>query len=235
MNGGDERYTSTESEEKALLASLRPTLDDALARERGPMAWWRSRPTPARAAVVALMALGLPIGLTALAGSAFTPAQSVAERAVLIGLSGFAVLLAVVLAMRPLYRPPLSRAVAVATLAATLLSPIAVGILAYASHGAGPIGPAACLGMGLVLSLPGVALVSASARSPQLGATAFAAGAAAGFGGYLAIGLHCPHLEAQHVLVTHTPIVLALGLLSVVRGFSTRSNNAAGGGLPRRG
>jgi hypothetical protein len=233
MSGGEERYTGTESDEQALLASLRPSLDEALTRERGALGWWRSRPTSVRAGLVALLAFGLPIALTATMGTAFTPALTLIERAVLIGLSALALLLAIGLAMRPLHRPPPTRAATRAILAATLIAPLVVAIVAFVSHGAGPVGPAACLGMGLALSLPGLGLVWASARSPQLGATAFAAGTVAGLGGYLAIGLHCPHVEAMHVLVTHAPIVMTLGLLSALRGVSRRPPAATGGAHPR--
>lgn len=234
MSGGDERYRATESDELALLASLRPSLDEALARERGALGWWRSRPTSVRAGLIALLALVLPIAPTIWTGAAFTSALTMAERAVLIGLSGLSLLLAVGLAMRPLHRPPASRAVTRAILATTLLAPVVVAILALVSHGAGSVGPGVCLRMGLALSLPGLGLVWMSARSPLLGPTAFAAGTVAGLGGYLAIGLHCPHVEALHVLVMHAPIVLTLGLLSALRGLSNRATSAAGVS-PRRG
>lgn len=83
-----------------------------------------------------------------------------------------------------------------------------------------------CLTAGLVFAVPAALAVSLVFRrgfALNLAAAGLAAGTVAGLAGLGALELHCPNLNAMHVMVWHVAVVVLSGLAGMLIGwFATR-------------
>lgn len=206
-----------------------PALEAAVARERGPVAWLRSRPTATRTALAALGAGLVPLGVwlawRRVDAAAYPAARLGLDVAVMAGSAA----LALVVAMRPLHRrawPRLLAPVVVAVAAAAVL--VAPSLPpAHADHpaslggtGEGLVTHAmACLAVGVALGLPVLAWLGVLARGDRRTpwVPVATAGALAGLMGSLAVSLHCPLVAPAHLLAGHATVLVPFVLVGLVR------------------
>lgn len=211
-SGRDEGY-----EMDALQASLGATL----ARERGPMAWLRSRPTGLRYVIATLPCVIVPL--------AFALAQPRIDLSFypMARLAGVAILLLALIALalhsrlRPAYRAPASLAslaavTAVATIALVVdaTAPAAHAALPASLEGAGADLLARALGCfltGTGIAIPALVLIGLVDRwSDQRRLSVLLLPLLAGLGGYLALHLHCHLVAPAHLVVGHLSVVIVL-------------------------
>jgi hypothetical protein len=192
------------------LSALEQAIRADLERERGAIAWLRSRSTPAR--------LGLSLGFGALvavltllvAARHDLHVYPMARLLLALGWFGVAAGVCAWLALRPAYLPRPSTAVVVAAAAFALCGPVVVALLPEV-HTSGVRGHAPiCFAIG---SLAGVVALLA-ARAVDRGAHGTGqlvlAAAAAGLLGSVALSLHCPVNHPAHLLLGHATVPFAL-------------------------
>jgi hypothetical protein len=194
----------------------------AISRERGPVAWLRSRPAATRFVLAVLVAATTAIAVLA---AGHGPRRDLSlyplPRLVLaLGLLGGVSLGSIWLVFRPLQLAPLTRA-SVFVLIAGFAVRLALALLPR-THPADPDalavhGPNAleCFTSGAVMGLPLVAFALAASRMPTL-TTRLLAASAAGLLGNLVLELGCPSTDPTHLLEGHAPIVPALVSLAYV-------------------
>ncbi|MEM9193737.1 MAG: hypothetical protein AAGF12_31470, partial [Myxococcota bacterium] len=209
----------------AMLAEIKGKVD----KERGVLAWLRSRPTWLRGLIaVSVLALYpiLDVVLRPRPDLEVYPAERLWMTFAALGLVGFAVALS---SLRPLHRPPLPKALRWSLLAAAVLVPIIVAALpqAHAAHPAaiGGVGseliPKAgtCFSFGAVVALPLFFLIRALDRGTSTLAIVLGAGAA-GVGANLLLQNHCCITHPSHLLVGHASIaVLYVGIALIAVTF----------------
>jgi hypothetical protein len=183
-----------------------------LEKERGLAAWLRSRPTRIRLLLAG--AAGVSILLLAVGFDARPDVRSLpADSTLALLLYSIALLLLAVELLRPMHRPQrpmLARALGYAAFGLPVLVP-------WLLAGDVDAGPAAarsgCLWLGLGVAAPSLMLLGGLDRNPsaRLGPMLLAVSAAA-LVGNLALVLCCPSNNPSHLLRSHAPIGLALGL-----------------------
>lgn len=203
------------------IGALLQRVEGEIARERGTIAWLRSRPTPLRVmlgvAGAALVALGVvllrhrvdlavyPLGRLVAAVGAYALLAGVAVRS----------------ALRPLQQHALPRLFHRTVIAAAVLVPFAVAAspAAHFVHPASLAGagddllPRAvqCFLFGGAVALPALGLLFALDRGAHHAwSTALASAAAAGLIGILALELHCPITHPIHLVAGHATVGAAL-------------------------
>ena len=201
------------------VASLLSQTQLQLSRERGLLAWLRSRQTPLRAALAVSVAL-----IPAAAQLAFSRRHDLGDYPLSRLLLAVVIYLAIVVfatrtLLSPLYRPKSSWALgSAAALAFTLpfiLAALAPAYAQPASHveiqhsflyQAG-----VCLRYGTLLSLPAVLLFVAMDRQLARGRFFLTLTASiGGIAGNFALLLHCPNEQPAHQLVGHATVGLVL-------------------------
>ena len=198
-------------------------LEHKLARETGPRAWLRSRPSRLR---FALALLALPLVL--IAGGLFQQRADLAQYPMLrVALLLCVYFMAIALAVgKELSESPRRDALRdyLGLLAFALLVPVlaAFAPATEASRLANPEGALGCFGYGALLTLPIAALLWAFDRDdrPSLRTVCLSA-AALGLAANLLLELHCANGNATHVLLGHASLGAAwLAAWAVTRRLS---------------
>ncbi len=201
------------------MGALFEQVSAAIARERGPVAWLRSRPSRERMILSAAWAFGL-IALVAALMPRTHFAKVPVERAALV-LASLAVLLALSIRfeLRPLQLPPPSPRTKAGLFVGGLLLPIAFAFLPVPESLAftrytqitdqqATIG---CFIIGCVTGALFVAGLSALDRGKlRSRRAALFAGVMGGVAGNLALELHCPITSPAHLLLGHATVGFAL-------------------------
>jgi len=197
------------------------SLEGALRAESGPRAWLRSRATPVRLLIAALVASAIVTYGGRAAEGGVAPAERPLVWLVAFTLVGFACLSVLV---APLGRPRPPPGVRLAIVLAALALP-----LLYASSSVASLAPASpqqftfaeqalgCFAYGTFLVLPFLFVVWALDRGerPFLGLVA-GVGAVAGLVANVALALHCPNTEPAHIAAGHATIGGALASLGAL-------------------
>jgi len=209
------------------LAALERGLRDHLDRERGPLAWLRSRSRPARV----LLLLGFAVAVAALtwlvAGRAdlatYPRTRMIATLAWFAAAAGAAAWLA----LRPIYLPRPARSTTALVLGFAVLGPLVTAVLPAAPTAAAIIAAEnlwswayGCFACGVTAGLAALLFARAVDRGGSLATGQLAlAAAAAGLVGNAALQLHCPINQPLHLLLGHAtvPLGLLLGALLVRR------------------
>lgn len=191
-------------------------LQAQIARERGPSAWLKSRPTWMRLAFAVAAILGVVLFALLVVPRADLsefPRDRMASTVVLL-----LVLLSLSLhyGLRAMHRkaPPgwLSRTFAVGVLGLLLLT--VLNPLSYQppsklhDHSFLGLTGLRCLAFGCALGLPVYALMRVLDRGAFPEAATFAA-TAAGLTGFFALHMHCPMVAPLHLLLGHAAVLLA--------------------------
>ena len=201
------------------------SLEEAIAAERGPRAWLRSRATPFRLSVaVAVAAIIVGIGGRPRAGGP-VPDASVTW---LIAFS-LAGVVSLWFLIAPLGRPSPPVGARLGLVGATLVFPLGHALTAMApsgsTNGSGFAAQAfACFSYGSFLALPFLVVLWALERSdrPWL-SVLMGLGGVAGLVANTALGLHCANTEPAHLAAGHAAIGAALALLgALVAVYRTR-------------
>ena len=204
----------------ASLDELFHAVESDLARERGLVAWMRSRPTPAR------IALGLALPLTmvllhlALSRRADFFVYPIGRMLAELGLYSALAWAAARQLLRPVHLRS-GQLVALGLAAAALLVPVALalGAPAHEAHAASFAGVGAdfwprafaCFRFGAMLSIPVMVVLTWADRLE--GRRAAFAALAAGMGGLVGnvvLHVHCPLTGLGHLLMGHATIGFAL-------------------------
>ncbi len=198
---------------------LKGVEESIAAAEAKPSFWLKTRATWARrmiagAAALAVVLIG-GVAMTKRDLGALSPAH------LAIALSALGVLLAASLhqALRPMHRPPLPAWARIAIAGLTVAATLTIALLpvpdAHVYPPADGLHVSPCLFYGLLMGLPVYLVLRLLDRSrshaPLLGACA------AGLVGNLALQLHCPRSDTEHLMLGHFTVALAfiagLGLL----------------------
>lgn len=195
-------------------------LFDGLAKqlegERGPRAWLRSRSTFARLALLAALALIVPLWALLLAPRVDLPIYPRLRLAVELIVLASPAVCAWLSCLRPLYRPPLPRWVGPALMAFALGAAITVVALppAHADHPASLLGvgedliprAVACFALGAAWGIPIMLLGILAGRTSRPAPTLFALAALAGM---IGLQLHCPLVSPAHLFAGHATVTIA--------------------------
>lgn len=204
------------------LAPLLGAVESRIAAAEGSPAFWLKSRSSATRRVIAGGAAALIVGLggaLALRGdfASYPPipmAIALGSLATLLGL-------AIHQSLRPLHRPPMSRGARATMVALTLGATFAIALFApseaaddVATHGLlEHVSP--CLFYGLLVGLPLYLVLRLLDRGGAR--TALLAACAAGLIGNLALTLHCPIDDPEHLMLAHAQVaVLFLAGLGVV-------------------
>jgi hypothetical protein len=192
------------------LTALEKAVRADLERERGAIAWLRSRSTPVR--------LGLSLGFAALVALAtlFVAARHdlavypLARLVLTLGWFFVAAGACAWLALRPAYLPRPSIGVVVAVAAFALLGPVLAAILPEVhTNDVGGHAPI-CFAIGTIAGAVALLLARALDRGAHAAGQLVLAAAAAGLVGNLALALHCPVNHPAHLLLGHATVPFAL-------------------------
>lgn len=191
-----------------LYAQLRRRLDE----ERGPTAWLRALPTPARGALLALTAAATVGALVLLSG--VTPTIPSWRWGLGLAVLAIVTFIALATALRPVASAPWprgSRLSAFAGLALGALGAIVIG----STGGWGAASGLRCLFVAAFVAAPVFAMSLVLDRAAWRGALFAALGAA--LVGAFAIQLVCPVAELGHLLVGHFGglVVVTAGLAGI--------------------
>lgn len=190
--------------------------------------WLESRPTWLRRAVAIAAAVAV-VGV----GGAMVVRPDIAEQpvafmAVALGSMGVLLGASLYFALRPLHQPPLPRWLRGVLIGATLASTCALALFApheVPEQSAGLLEHVSpCLFYGLLAGLPVYGLLRLLDRG---GATVALLGAcAAGLTANLALQLHCPRNDLEHLMAAHFAVVLLfVGGLGVVHWLIERARD----------
>ncbi len=182
-------------------------LRERIEADRGPIAWLRARPTPARHALLATSGIAVVTTVTLLTHSTLEDASL--TFVIGLGALGLLAALSMAAALRPLFErgaTPRGRLVSGAGVLAAALGAVAIG----GTDGWGPLGGLSCFWVGAVVGLPvfalSIALDRAGWRGPLFGALS------AGLVGLIAIQIACPATQLTHLLVAHFGALLVATL-----------------------
>lgn len=199
------------------LAATLERVEARIARERGPLAWLRSRPRPGRFALLLVVVL-LEVGYFYLTGRRRDwDVYPVARMAVALAAMGSLVAVALWDLLRPIYLAPRRRWFGLALLGAGLLGPALLALLpelpTLSTRYRGWPSDWICLLGGLVHGLivaAAIALVARDGRQLLYGALA------AAVTGLLVAQVECPYNDRIHLLLGHASIVPAALLVLIV-------------------
>jgi hypothetical protein len=217
-----------EPQEHMDLSSLERAVRADLERERGAVAWLRSRSTPVRVALA--VGFGVLVGaLTVLLAARHDlHAMPPARLALSVAWFGIASGTCAWLALRPLFLAPPSRGLVAAVAAFAFAGPVVTALLpelpTTAYHHAYRAGLAgmACFSIGAAVSALALLFARALDRGgSRAGGQLVLAAAAAGLVGNLALVLHCPLNHPGHLLLGHATVPLAV-LLALLAGRALR-------------
>ena len=209
---------------------LSALLDDTIgqiARETGPIAWLRSRPTPARIALALAAVALVGGGVLAFKRRPDFDVYPLSRLVAAVGAYALVIGVAVRVALRPLHARLLPMAFRMGVVAAAILIPFAIAA-APAAHGAhlaslagagSDLVPRAaqCFLFGSALALPALALLWALDRGGHRALpTALASAGAAGLMGIVALELHCPITHPIHLMAGHAAVCATLVLAYAV-------------------
>jgi hypothetical protein len=188
--------------------------DQIIDADRNFAGWMKSRPTWMRRLGAAAPALIILLAVLAIRRPDFHTYPQ-ARMWTTIGVMAVLLAVSLVLALRPLHLPRLPdwvhRALTtVGVVVAFLLAAVPAGDAASA-----PTFGAKCFVIGLLLGVP----VYAFARLFDRGANSFSAilaALASGLTGNLALHVHCPRIDATHLLSGHFTVVLAFVAVAAV-------------------
>jgi hypothetical protein len=191
-------------------AMLERVEEDIAAAEARPAFWLETRATWARRAMGALSALAVVL----LFGVAMTKrdlgALSPLHLGVALGALGVLLAASVHQALRPLHRPPLPAWARIGLGALTLAATFTLALFPVPdAHALSPAsGPwvSPCLFYGLLAGLPVYLALRLLDRSA--GHAPLLASCAAGLAGNLALQLHCPRSDPQHLMLGHFSVAL---------------------------
>lgn len=196
-------------------AELWSSLERAVRADAGPRGFLRSRATPVRLVIAAIVA----VAVVAVGGRPSEHAPALEAPVAWLVVFGLAALACLGALFVPLGRPQPNAATRAALVLGSLLLPLGYAFAAPpASLGAAAsmeVGfmaqVAGCFVYGVLLTLPFIALVWALDRSDRPWVVPLAAAAAsAGLVANAALALHCPNTETAHVALGHATIGSAL-------------------------
>lgn len=206
------------------LEQLLARTEQAIAQERGPLGWLRSRPTSFRRTLGVCVALCVPLALAALRPRADLGLHPALTLVSLVLLQALLVVALVSSKLSSLARPALGPGRTGLLLVLCALAVTAPALLAPAHliHPASLAGTGddfwrragACFLVGSLLGLAAVAAVVSLDRAA--GWQKLLLGALVGMTGMLALQLHCPLVHAGHLWVGHAGIfVVAMAVAGV--------------------
>ena len=212
---------------EAQLDGLWAEIDASIEKEQGLAAWFHSRSTPVRAAMVLGMVAAV-LGFVLVAWARLDLSVYPSGRFVLdLSVLTVPVLVILAIVMRPLHRTAWPRWVELLALGLAV-GAVLVGPMLMPAHHAHPaseggIGDALipravlCLSVGTLLGLPILVILGfVSRRRGPFGMPRGLAIVLAGSVGCLGVFLHCPLVEPQHLLFGHASVLvgfIALGLV----------------------
>jgi len=203
----------------------------ALARqldaETGPAAWLRSRSTSERFGVLIAVAVAASVVAATLGG--WTDLALLAQGRLVLEfalLGGFA-LLGMAGSVRGYHHRELPRWMGWGLIGATLVVPLALALMPMPSaevpEGAAMAAALGCLMYGLAIAAPVLLVAWVLDRGSWRGRPSVRyAASAAGLAGLVGLQLHCPVHHAEHLMVGHLPVVLAMLGTAAVLGVLSR-------------
>ncbi|MCH9687161.1 MAG: hypothetical protein K0V04_37340 [Deltaproteobacteria bacterium] len=225
-HGLDEAAAAVSPELEALLGAVEASVE----RERGPVAWLRSRPTPVRMLLTGVVALAVPLLVALVWRRVDLSVYPLDRLAVDLVVMLVPAALALWVVLRPLFRPGLPRWTDGAVLALAVLGVLVGPALtpAHHAHPASLLGTGdqfvpravACFLTGLVLGIP-VLLWSLIVlrRSGRWGLPLRLSAVAAGALGTVGVFMHCPLVTPEHLLAGHATVLVPFIVLGLVAGF----------------
>jgi hypothetical protein len=213
------------------LAGLRDAVRVDIARERGPLAYFRSLSTPVRLVAAGLLAAVVALPVLLVIPRVDFDLYPTSRMAVAVVVLVASLLVAVAVVLRPLQRRPLHPAVVWGALVAAVVLPWVLALMprAHALHPASLRGDGSelvplalrCLAFGIATGLPLLIALWALDRGAHAALRrALVAAAAAGVAGNLAPQFHCPITSPAHLVLGHATVGLVLlagYLLAAVR------------------
>lgn len=202
-------------------------LEQELRRERGPVAWLRSRSTTARLALAFGVSAVIVLAAYAWFARPDLAVYPLGRMLAVLLIGGGALAASLGLALWPTHRPstpswaaPVIAGVGLLGLGLVYLQPALPGLDATHAHapglGAALYLAAPCLGIGLVIALALYALWSLLDRGGAR--RGLPAAAAAALTANLALQLHCPITDPSHLLIGHLGVALViLGVVLAAR------------------
>lgn len=209
-----------------IMKSLYSEVEADIARERGPIAWLRSRPTSSRVG----LGVGVSVGVV-LAVALFSPRSDLSAMpawrlAVTMGAVGVLFATSVWFGLRPLHRPQAPAWLDPMLVVSALMAMVALAYLPLADpmpHDHEDWAHALpCMFSGLVLGIPAYIVIRLVDRGGRP-ASAFLAASAAALAGNVAISMHCENNSLGHLLRGHVTIGLFfIGVVTLWRVVITR-------------
>jgi hypothetical protein len=192
------------------LSALEKAVRGDLERERGAIAWLRSRSTPVRLGLVlAFVALVAVLTLT-LAARRDLHVYPLVRLVLTVGWFGVAAGACAWLALRPAYLPRPAAGVDCAVAAFALCGPV-VAALPPELHTNDVRGHAgACFAIGTIAGLVALVIARGVDRGAHDTGQLVLAVAAAALLGNIALALHCPVNHMPHLLLGHATVPLAM-------------------------
>ena len=210
-------------------ASLFAAVEADQRRERGPLAWLRSRPTWLRRSMILGMATAISVFMLVAMRRPDLGSYPVGRLLLELGLLVGALALAVGVAVRPRLDVPSGR-LAAALVGLTILVPVLLAVLpqVHTDHPASLLGVGSdflrravgCLVWGLMMGAP-TAIIAFLARRDGGGEPRrdLLLAGAAGLAGVIALDVHCPITDGNHLLLGHATVVVAVVAVIAVAGW----------------
>jgi len=193
------------------LEALWRRVESTIAREKGLLAWMRSRSTQWRVSVAGVAAA--VIAVTLATARLRVDIDVYPQTRLLLSVGSFALLLGalIVLNLRPLQRPDVSTYALLFALAAFTV-PFAIALLPEATlaHHVAFRDAHDCLLLGTISGAVLMTLLRALDRSASHARALVVPAAAGGVLANLALSLHCPVVSPLHLALIHAPIGLVL-------------------------
>jgi hypothetical protein len=213
---------SPEEPAAAEIDALRGGVEALLARERGPLAALRARPSGQRLALVLGATAVVVLGSYALAPRSDLADYPAGHMIFNLAVLGLLTMAAAWRLLRPVHLPPLPAWTGRALLIVAVVTPALLALVPL-EHAGAPAGQGAqfalacarCLGFGAAMGAPALVLGLLARRARMDGAAVAAlAGVVAGLTGNLALALHCPVSEPLHVILGHGTLLVLLAVVA---------------------
>jgi hypothetical protein len=194
-------------------AALWSALEERVAKEKGLRSWLRSRSTPVRVVVAALVA-----ALVVFVGGRPAPGATIEAPMLWLVAFAFAGVACVAVLVAPLGRPRSPSSVRMSLIVSAVALPLGYALVASNAGGSASTDFATrafgCFAYGTVLALPFVLVVFSLERSERPSSSLLVGfGGAAGLVANIALGLHCPNTGLGHLALGHAGIGLVLASL----------------------